>query len=183
MLSDIQEKKLRHFFYVMDDNDNKVLQPDDFTSVASKISDILGHPRDSTQRLQLQVRSYRLFIQLLTDIGKEETTITLNEWLGLFDRILHGKSTFIKSYVYRTATYIFSMFDQNNDRYITIDEYKDMFRVYDIDMKYLEMGFKRLDFNNDGQISKTELVSGFSDFFLSSDPDAPGNWIFGEWKN
>mgnify|MGYP006274069733 CR=1 FL=1 len=183
MLSDIQEKKLRHFFDVMDDNDNRVLQPDDFTSVASKISDILGHPKHSTHRLQLQVRSYRLFIQLLTDIGKEETNITLDEWLELFDRILHGKATFIKSYVYRTASYIFSMFDQNNDRYITKDEYQDMFKVYDIDMKYLDMGFRKLDFNDDGQISKTELISGFSDFFLSSDPEAPGNWIFGDYQS
>jgi hypothetical protein len=74
------------------------------------------------------------------------------------------------------------MFDQNDDKYITKAEYKDMFRVYGIDMKYLDMGFNKLDFNGDGQISKTELVQGFSDFFLSSDPDAPGNWIFGDWS-
>lgn len=181
MLSEVQEKKLRHFFFVMDDDHNHILQPDDFTSVAEKISDILGYSEDSARRLQLHVRSYRLFIQLLADIGKEETNITMDEWLSLFDRILHGKSTFIKNYVYRTASYIFSLFDQDNNRYIDKKEYQDMFKVYDIDMSHLDYGFEKLDVNGDGQLSKNEIIKGMTDFFLSSDEDAPGNWIFGDW--
>jgi hypothetical protein len=182
MLGEIQKKKLLHFFNVMDANHNRVLQPDDFAHVATKISDILEHPKDSRLRLGLQVRSYRLFIQLLTDLGKEQTTLNLEEWMSLFDRILNGESTFIKNYVNRTAAYIFSMFDQNNDGYISIDEYRDMFTVYNIDMKYLSLGFGKLDANNDGKISKDELIEGFSDFFLSPSTDAPGNWIFGDWN-
>jgi len=181
MLSEVQEKKLRHFFSVMDDDGNHILEPDDFTAVAHKISDILEYPKKSSKRLQLHVRSYRLFIQLLADIGKEETNITLEEWLGLFDRILHGKSTYIKNYVYRTASYIFSLFDQDGNRYIDKDEYRDMFRVYGINEAYLENGFGKLDINGDGQLSKNEIIKGMTDFFLSSDPEAPGNWIFGDW--
>jgi len=179
MLSNNQKLKLEFFFSVLDVNGNGILQPDDFTLIGDRISNLIGHEKKSKKRLNLKVKSYRLFIQILTDIGKEETELSVLEWVDFFNT--HALEM-PQKYVIRTVNYLFSIFDQDGDGFITEDEYLDMFKAYDLDVDDVEKGFKMLDENDDKQISKEELLSAFNDFFLSEDDDAPGNWIFGDWR-
>ena len=78
---------------------------------------------------------------------------------------------------------MFSLFDQDEDGYIDKKEYLDMFKAYGLYSANAMRAFDLLDLNSDEKISKQELIKAFSDFFLSSDPEAPGNWIFGDWRN
>ena len=178
-----QQTKLEYFFSILDYNGNQLLQPDDFTRVADKISDTLGYEKLSKNRLELQLKSSRLFIQVLADIGKDDVTITLSEWLDFFTYIETRRPEFVKRYISRIANYVFNLFDQNQDMRINREEYLAMFKIYDLDIEFVNIGFDKLDENKDDYISKSELIDGCYDFFLSSDPDAPGNWMFGNWNN
>lgn len=182
MLSEVRKQKLTYLFMILDSNKNGLLQPDDFVMVADKICDILEYDENDKERLRLKLKALRLFVQLLTDMGKSDVVVNLDEWYQLFDsRKVEPKSA--KKYIFRTAAYIFNLFDQNEDRIISKKEYLDMFKIYNIDLQYSEVGFEKLDTNQDGQISLMEMVNGFRDFLMSSDPDAAGNWIFGDWKS
>lgn len=181
MISLIQEKKLSHLFDVLDTSKNKLLTPDDFTLVGDRISNILGHAPNSRSRLNVHLRSFRLFIQLLADLEKEEAAISYDEWMQLFRYTLLKKPHGIKSYIHRIASYVFTLFDQDNDHVVSEKEYVDMFTVYNISEEYVKVAFQKLDENQDGVLSRQEVIDGFDDFFLSSDPDAKGNWIFGNW--
>lgn len=182
MLSDIRKQKLTYLFSILDSNKNGLLQPDDFEAVAEKICNVLEYDKNDKIRLSLKLKALRLFVQLLTDMDKDEVEVNSEEWCQLFDTmIMEPKSA--QKYIFRTAAYIFHLFDQNSDRAISKEEYLDMFRIYDIDLEHSEKGFEMLDSNRDGQISLKEMVSGVSDFLMSSDPEAAGNWIFGDWKS
>lgn len=181
-MTEFQKIKIEYLFSVLDSNGNQILQPDDFTGVAENLSDILGYEKDSKLRLELKLRSYRLFVQILADIGKEEINITLDEWRKFFSFIGSVRPQFIKRYVTRVVNYFFSLFDENGDSLINRQEYGNMFKAYGIDQEYLEVAFNKLDENSDDYINKDELINGFYDFFLSSDPESPGNWIFGNWE-
>jgi hypothetical protein len=146
MLSEIQKQKLVYFFSVLDINGNGVLQPDDFTNVGDRISDLIGYGKKSKKRLKLKVKSYRLFIQVLTDIGKDQTELRLEEWVKFFEEHALEQP---QKYVVRTVNYLFSIFDQDGDGFITQDEYMDMFKAYDLDMEDVEKGFGQLDLNAD----------------------------------
>lgn len=182
MLTEVRRKKLSYLFNILDSNKNELLQPDDFSQVAEKMSDSLNFEENSKERLRLKLKSLRLYVQLLTDMEKEDVSITRDEWLGLFGSRNTISPKAAKKYIFRTAAYIFTLFDQNEDHIISKKEYYDMFKIYDIDMKYSEMGFEKLDQNHDGQITLSEMVNGFRDFLMSSNPDASGNWIFGDWQ-
>jgi Ca2+-binding EF-hand superfamily protein len=43
----------------------------------------------------------------------------------------------------------------------------------------VEAAFDRLDLDQDGNISVTELVEAARQYYTSTDPDAAGNWLFG----
>ncbi|MEQ8469624.1 MAG: hypothetical protein RIC35_00485 [Marinoscillum sp.] len=183
MLTEVRKQKLTYLFDILDANKNKILQPDDFVAVADKICDILSYPEDSKERLRIKLKALRLFVQLLTDMGKSEVSVTMEEWYVLFGSRGSLAPKMAKKYIFRTAAYIFTLFDQNGDRVISKKEYLDMFRIYNIDLQYSEVGFEKLDANHDGQITLAEMVTGFRDFLMSSNPQAAGNWIFGNWES
>jgi Ca2+-binding EF-hand superfamily protein len=45
-----------------------------------------------------------------------------------------------------------------------------------------EKCFDKIDLNGDGYVSRSELVDLVGQFYLSSDPTAPGNLLFGRYS-
>lgn len=178
-MTDVQKQKITHFFNVLDNNGNGILEKDDFELVGETMSDIIGFSENSRERLHLKLKSHGLFIQILKDIEKEEAELTLDEWIKFFEEIVLSQPN---DYVNQSATYLFSLFDQDMDGHIDEREYLDMFKAYGLYMSVAKKAFDLLDINGDGRISGGELVKAFEDFFMSPEEDAPGNWIFGDWK-
>lgn len=183
MLNEVRRRKLSYLFNILDTNKDHHLQPDDFAEVANKICDVLNLHEHSRKRIHIQLKSMRLYVQMLTDLEKEDVSISLEEWLGLFDSASPTTARFVKKYIVKIAAYIFMLFDQDENHYISKEEYLDMFRVYNIDMNYSAKGFELLDENTDGKISLEEMIRGFNDFLMSPELDVPGNWIFGDWQS
>jgi Ca2+-binding EF-hand superfamily protein len=169
MLTEVRRRKLSYLFDILDNNKNHYLQPDDFAEVANKICDVLSLHNHSKDRMHIQLKSLRLYVQLLTDMDKEDISISLDEWLGLFDSDTPIPPRSAKKYIVKIAAYIFMLFDQDDDHFISKEEYLDMFRIYNIDLNYSQKG--------------EEMVHGFKDFLMSSKSEAPGNWIFGNWQS
>ncbi len=179
-MTDLQKQKILHFFNVLDNNSNGVLEKDDFELVGETMSDIIGYSDNARERLLLKLKAHGLFIQILRDINKEEAELTPDEWVQFFDEVVLSKPN---DYDNQSSTYLFSLFDQDGDGFIDEREYLDMFKAYGLYMSVAKKAFDKLDINGDGQISGGELVKAFEDFFMSPDENAPGNWIFGDWRN
>ncbi|MEQ9467462.1 MAG: EF-hand domain-containing protein [Ekhidna sp.] len=179
-MTDVQKQKILHFFNVLDHNGNGVLEHSDFEQVGDHISDIIGHSANSRERLLLRLKAHGLFIQILKDIDKDEAELSPAEWVRFFEEAVLSKPN---DYVNQSSTYLFSLFDQDGDGHIDEREYLDMFKAYGLYMSVAKKAFDMLDINGDGRISGGELVKAFEDYFLSPDEKAPGNWIFGDWRN
>ncbi len=186
MLKPAQEKKLTHYFNILDHNKNGELQEDDFVGIGEDICINLNVSPNSEEYSSIVNRSRGLYFRLLKDIGKKAgESIILNDWLTWFDReIITAKNVeLLKTYILMTVKYVFDLYDQNDDGLLTIEEYADMFTIYGIDIKFSAKSFTRLDRNHDEVISKDELLNAVKEFFVSSDPEAGGNWIFGNWED
>ena len=111
-------------------------------------------------------------------------SISLWDWMKFFEREINEprENGPLYSYIFRTTFHIFSLFDLNGDNHISIDEYANMWSVYGISPDNCQRSFDLLDQNHDSLISAEEMVEGLNDFFNSSDPFAPGNLMFGEWR-
>lgn len=184
MLTQLQSQKLRHFYNILDYNKNGVLQVEDFDRVGINLCLSLDIKEETDEYTKVIQKSRRLFYQVLKDLNKTASAeITIDEWIKLFDQIIGQQDMEkLKYYIKLTTIYIFDLFDMDKNGIISLDEYVDMFTLYHIDVKYSAKSFLNLDTNHDDCISKVELFNAVTDFFISDDPDAAGNWIFGNWN-
>lgn len=184
MLSEIQKRKIHHFFNVLDIDKNGYLQPEDFVNVGRRIIDKVELGHESRAAKLILIKSHRLFVQLLTDANNPELSLTLWDWIEFFkDQLFEGGNNgVLEYYIHRTSRHIFDLFDMNRDHFISREEYLDMLAIYNIPQDKTERSFDELDANNDNLISSDEMVNGLRNFFKSNDENAPGNLIFGEWR-
>lgn len=179
-MTDIQKTKILHFFNVLDHDGNGILEQEDFELVSEAICDIRGLASNSTERLNLGIKSHVIFVQVLKDLEKDTAIIRQEEWLKFFERQILSRS---EDYIKKVVTYVFSIFDQDGDGHIDEKEYLDMFKAYGLYTAQAKKAFDLLDLNSDEKLSKEELIKAFEEFFFAKNEKAPGNWIFGDWRN
>lgn len=69
--------------------------------------------------------------------------------------------------------------DTNGSGTLSFDEYVRMYTGLGIDPKHSSDAFKRLDRDGDGALSYDEFRTAITEFYLSDDENAPGNWLLG----
>jgi len=184
MLSEFQKKKLTYFFGLYDLNKNGYLQLEDFTDIAEKLCEKLEYQPDSKHYKRLVDKTVGLFYKLLKDIPHgDEQIIYQQDWILFFEQkiIETGNEEMLEEYAELIIGYLFDLFDDNNDGFISLTEYKGVFEIYGIDQYYLEKSFMNLDLNLDQKLSRYELIRSVETFLASDDPLMKGNWIFGNW--
>ncbi|MFT7197758.1 MAG: Ca2+-binding EF-hand superfamily protein [Marinoscillum sp.] len=185
MISEFQEKKLSHLFHLLDSHKNGYLHLDDFSEIAESIRIGLNYEEGGKKHVFLAEKSAKFFHTLLQEIPHTgNQIITKQEWIDCIakDVILGDNEDTLLEFQEFIIVFLFDLFDDNHDGYISTDEYVDMFVVYGIDIKYSAKAFLNLDVNRDDKLSRNELLHAFDTFLLSDNPDNPGNWIFGNWE-
>ncbi len=183
MLSELQHDKISHYFRVVLDQDrNGVLQEKDFREISESLC-ILWRFKPDTDNYERVIREGRRTWELFKEhFEKEGGEATEYQFLKFYETMLgpEGEELYEK-FVTRTVSSIFDSFDLNGDGVISINEYSDMFMCYHIPIKYSAKAFVKLDRNGDDHITKQELMEAVDEFFKSSNPKSPGNWLFGFW--
>lgn len=124
----------------------------------------------------------RLFYKLTNDIpNASRRQILLVDWESFFrDVVLQPEGReIVDEYVDLFFDFIFKIFDENNDGYISKKEYADIFEVYGLNIEYIDEAFESLDSFKDGRLSRYELKNAIETFFISEDENEKGNQIFG----
>lgn len=184
MLSEFQTKKLTHFFNLLDYNDNKVLTRDDFEAIAENLCVLWGFREGSGDYNRIIARaqqSWDSFIKFTEDPYAIEAS--LSQWLGFCDfNMMSIDEHAYKQLVAAFVSEVFDYFDANDDGYISLDEYVDLFMAFRIEIRYSARSFTKVDLNGDELINKDELNQAVSEFFRSNNENDGGNWLFGFWN-
>jgi Ca2+-binding EF-hand superfamily protein len=69
--------------------------------------------------------------------------------------------------------------DTNGNGVLSRDEYVRMYSALGVPPHHSGEAFNKLDRDGDGVISQEEFRMAISEFYLSADPNAPGNWLIG----
>jgi Ca2+-binding EF-hand superfamily protein len=180
MLTDVQKEKLAHLFKVMDSDQNGFVAWDDYQRLATNIASSRGWKAGSDQFEQL-MGQYKFGWEQATPFADKKKGMDLERWYAYNDALLSTPGIY-DALVRPAAHMIFDTFDVDGDQKVTVKEWREFFRAYSIDPAQADKCFGKYDLNGDGYVSRSELVDLVGQFYLSSDPGAPGNLLFGPYN-
>jgi Ca2+-binding EF-hand superfamily protein len=179
MLSDLQRRKISTLFKLHDLNEDGVLTPQDYEAYAEKMAGARGFARGTDRHDALRSSFMKMWDDLDTKADRNhDKKVTLDEWLAYYDVLLH-KPGMYEQVGQPIADSVFQLLDANGDGVVTPDDYALLFSAGRVDPDHAAASFKRIDVDKDGRVTPAELSQRLGEFFMSNDPDAPGNWLFG----
>lgn len=179
MLTDLQKRKLVTLFSVYDANNSGVLDQNDFEQTVQKLAQLRDWQQGSSEYNELHTK-YMLYWQGLQDIADQnrDEKVSLEEWFIYHDKLLSPEGNF-EEVIGSLTDLIFNLFNPDGSGKTTPQQWEEFFVVYNIPRLYVEYIFPRLDLNNDGTLSKDEVLELLHQFYFSDDLEAPGNLLFG----
>jgi juvenile hormone diol kinase len=179
MLSDLQQKKLTHYFRVYDvDDDGRIARPD-FERVVENVRALHAADEQSSTHRRLHDGYLRRWEALRSSAdANHDGGVDVAEWLGYWDGVLSDEDRYDAEVAAVTRT-LFDIFDTDGDGALGPDEFCNFYGVYGLNAAMARQVFTTLDIDGDGIVSRHELVAMAHEFYRSDDPEAPGNRLFG----
>ncbi|MEP4532027.1 MAG: EF-hand domain-containing protein [Cyclobacteriaceae bacterium] len=183
MLSEFQKQKWIHFFNILDFNKNGKITIEDFIAIAENLCVLWGVREGDEEYKEIMTKCKNSWVSFTNAIPEDMVMeVHRNQVLLLADEFIGGDGKHFEEYVSHFVGEIFSQFDINNDGYISLDEYVDLFMAYHIEIRYSAKSFTKLDLNGDDMLSRDELVAAVRQYFIGDNKEERGNWLFGFWN-
>jgi Ca2+-binding EF-hand superfamily protein len=180
MLTDFQKRKLTAQFRLNDLSGNGYMERADFERYAVRICQSLGLAPGTPQYQQVLNETVQSWDneQLKVFDADGDGRLSLEEHIASYDVSLNDPEMFQVLTMQYTQN-IFGLWDQDRDGKLSIDEYVKLLWCYGGQDETARVAFRKLDRNGDGYLDVDEIVKAVEEFYLSDDPDAPGNWLLG----
>ncbi|MFE7659502.1 EF-hand domain-containing protein [Streptomyces celluloflavus] len=186
MDADIQERKLDKNFVLLDlDRDGCISQSDmeaaaqrfldqigkDITSPAgTEVANALGAPAGAEFRSVIAAIWRAVDPQGKGQLTKDEYAAAMTDLTG------SGQLPELLRAVHRS---FFDLADTNNDGVLSREEFGRLYGNSGLTPTEVDELFRRLDTDHSGTLSVDELANAAVDFYQSSDPKSPANWLNG----
>ena len=180
-MTDFLERRLARRFRAHDHDRNGFLQRRDFEISAVRMAEEFGHGSESPARQRLVEISLGLW-EHLRKVADPDTDgrISLAEYKAAFAAgLLETPESFDQGYVpYVNA--VMDVADQDRDGKLTVsDEIRWMGSLMRVPEQDAREGFHRIDKDNDGFITASDLVEAIRGYYFDNSPDSPSRWLIG----
>ncbi|MBB4984812.1 MULTISPECIES: EF-hand domain-containing protein [Streptomyces] len=178
------DRKLDVCFGHGDQNGDGVLESADALALAARIVAYIGEPFGSDKAQDL-FKAFGLFwqhVSAATDLNKDGQ-VTPEEWrTGLRRAFAEDEAGFTAGFR-PLAEALWAICDQDDDGSVDAPEFANFQKAFGTSEENSRIAFSKLDRDGDGSLSVDELLVAWKEYYTSPDPDAPGNWLFGDiWQ-
>lgn len=186
MLGKLQHQKIERLFNVLDSNKDALLEAADFSQVAERLAQVRNVDTTSVVYEKILAMQMGWWEGIRQGADKDsDGQITLDEWNtfwaawldSVVDEIGSGQSPALDA-IKASASSTFDVIDTNGDGQITPTEYADWCKAMSLNID-AQATFERLDVSQVGKMSRDQTVERIKEYFLTNDPEAPGNHIYG----
>jgi Ca2+-binding EF-hand superfamily protein len=182
MLTELQKRKLTALFYHHDMDKDGYLARDDYEEYARRMCDALGFAPGSPEHDAVYTQTLAAWdTNVLSAFDKDgDNRVSLEEHLAAYDVSINDP-VLHKQLQSEYANSLLQMWDRDGDARLSAAEYVALLGCYGIPEDVAQGAFEHLDQNGDGYLSTEECRKAVEEFFLSNDPEAPGNWLIGPY--
>ncbi len=182
MLGDLQRRKAAYYFDLIDEDDNGVIEAADFRLRADRLAESLDVTDEAEQdQLRRRVMEWWEHLSTLAD-ANDDGQITREEWRMYWARfkvaVSMGSDRQSIQNLEHAARQTFRAIDRSGSGRITEAEFLNWLAAWDVEAD--PTVFRRLDRDDDGFLTESDLAEATTEFYLSNDPSAPGNVLYGE---
>ncbi|MEV0616436.1 hypothetical protein AB0I81_24180 [Nonomuraea sp. NPDC050404] len=179
MPNDLIERKNSLLFAWMDHTGRGWLTREDYEHMSDRLA-ALGRPEE--RRNQAAVREdFMRWWPMLQEAGAvdAEGRVGRAEFLACMRANVAEPKPFIEGVVLPLADRLLKTLDTDRSGMLSYEEYVRLYEGLNVPSDTSGPAFHRLDRDGDGAISHAEWCTAIEEFFLSGDPEAPGNWLLG----
>jgi len=179
LLTAFRRQKMSHMFDVYDRDRDGYLEEDDYHRVIDNFAAVRslkpaepGYQaiHDAYMRVWHHLRGH-------ADTNRDDR-VNLEEMLAYNERLISSEEAF-HSDVLEIGGVLFNVLDLDRDGVVGEAEYRTFCLCLGIDESRSHEAFAKLDTNGDGRVNMEDTVRLVREFYLSDEPDSPGNWFFG----
>ena len=183
-LGGLQIQKLEYVFRAMDTDDDGTLTVEDFMRHADRLQEATGSSRAEGEALRQDMASWWEAFQDFSrggdpnHVGPADWLTFWSWWLGQVaaDAAVGGGEALTR--IKAAIELAFDVVDADRDGRIALEDYAAWVRAWGFDFDARPV-FKELDTDGDGFLSRDEVVRLVKDFYLTNDPESPGNVFYG----
>jgi hypothetical protein len=183
MIGDVQRRKASHYFDLIDEDDNGFVEARDFELRAERMAAARNVTDEATRAsLHDRVMTWWDHLCAIADFDDDDR-VTREEWATYWESIQAGveqggnEDNETLQSLERAARGTFRAINTNEGP-ISKDEYAEWLAAWGVDEN--AGAFDRLDRDDTGVLTEENLVEAVKEFYLSDDPEAPGNALYGE---
>jgi len=176
MTTDLQTKKFSFVFTWFDQNGDGWLTRDDFEKIAGMFNALAAEDDAKTKTAMKEAFAHWWGLLLASGEGTSGEKIGLPEFLRIMASSVIAPENF-ENAVGRIATGMVAALDRDGNGSLSQKEFVRMYDVVGIPSTTSAEWFKRLDRDSSGEISCAEFRQAIVEFYLSPDPNVPGNWL------
>ncbi len=184
MVGPLQRRKASYYFSLIDEDDNGYVEANDFQLRADRLAETrdVTDPGEQT-KLRRRVMQWWDHLSTLVDVD-DDHRVTAKEWQDYWTALQNGieqggeAKEEVLDGLERAAQSTFRAMNTTDGDEISEQEYADWLAAWGVDES--AEPFHRLDRDDTDGLTEEDLIEAVKEFYLSNDPDAPGNVLYGE---
>jgi Ca2+-binding EF-hand superfamily protein len=176
------ERKYAKRFEMLDADGSGVIDHTDFELLAQRLIDGLGVTPGSPKAERVR-NGYQELWHSLRRMADEDGDgeITRTEFITAMTRMAGDRAGF-KRVIEPLARLNLSLCDADGDGNLNETEFANLLKLFNAStIDEASTIFHRLDTSGDGFLSLEEILDALCDFYISVDPNSPGNSLFGRF--
>ncbi len=180
MADDMVDRKLERAFAQIDFDGSGEIEREDLLGLGSRLLAAFGEPPTSPKGTAVTDGMVRFWTELAATADSDgDGRITAKEYVvGMRNAFIESPDGFARAFRPMVQA-VALLFDTDGDGSISLAEFRKGTQVIGTPPAEVDEAFDALDLDGDGTLSVDELVEGARQFYIGTDPDAPGNLLFG----
>lgn len=178
--SQLVDRKIDVCFAHADQNGDGVMDQSDVIALGARIIVYIGESFTSP-KAQTVLEAFENFAKYMISVmdTNMDNQVSPLEWRDGMKRAFANGSDY-DDHLRPIGVALWNLADKDGDGRVNVNEFAAFQRAMGTSPGNSRIAFEKMDRNNDGSLSVEEMLQAHREFYTSPDPDAPGNWLYGD---